>query len=184
MRPTEELKNEHNGVLLALKILEKVCNLYKEGNPLPVQHIAQLLDFLTVFVDKCHHGKEEELLFPAMIELGFSKTEGPIAVMLFEHQEGRSFIKGMKDAYEQLGKNSQKGSDDFIQHAMSYIGLLRQHIEKENNVLFMMADSRISQIKQKELLEGFEEIEEKQIGKGRHEEFHEMLHLFRDIYLK
>jgi hemerythrin-like domain-containing protein len=62
--------------------------------------------------------------------------------------------------------------------------LLKDHIEKENSVLFMMADSRLSEKRQDELFEGFEKIEEERIGVGKHEEFHGLLKKLSGAYLK
>jgi hypothetical protein len=48
----------------------------------------------------------------------------------------------------------------------------------------MIADNHLSTEKQKELLDGFERIEEEKIGKGKHEELHQLLHHLRNDYLK
>jgi hemerythrin-like domain-containing protein len=66
MKVSEDLHNEPEGVLLSLKILEKICAIDR----LPIQPVEQLLEFFRIFVDKCHHGKEEDLLFPALEAVG------------------------------------------------------------------------------------------------------------------
>ena len=55
--------------------------------------------------------------------------------------------------------------------------------EKENNVLFVVADSRLSEKRQDELFEGFEKIEVDRIGVGKHEEFHGLLEKLSGVYL-
>jgi len=175
MTPTEELKKEHEGVLEALRILEAICNRAYAGVKPSVPHIERLMEFFKIFVDRCHHGKEEDLLFPAMVGAGFSKESGPIAVMLAEHQEGRGYIRGMSDSLKAHGAGSQEAWDDFNRNGRDYIDLLRQHIIKEDNILYPMADARIPREKQDALLEGFEKIEAERIGPGRHEAFHAML---------
>jgi hemerythrin-like domain-containing protein len=131
-----------------------------------------------LFADKCHHGKEEGILFPEMETAGIPKENGPIGQMLAEHAEGRKFIAQMSDA---LLKNFQ--ANEFIGPAMNYINLLRSHIEKENKILFPLGDVKIPMIKQKELIKLFEEHEEKVMGTGTHEKLHEILHKFERIYL-
>jgi hemerythrin-like domain-containing protein len=66
MPATAVLKEEHGGIEVMLGILEKVCDLLQEGGYPESEHIDGILDFLQVFVDTCHHGKEEEVLFPAL----------------------------------------------------------------------------------------------------------------------
>ena len=81
-----------------LNILEQVCQELETVGSLNKEHFDGILEFLRVFVDKCHHGKEEDLLFPALIAGGVPK-EGPIAVMLHEHEMGRRYVKAMSEAY-------------------------------------------------------------------------------------
>jgi len=92
MKATQQLKDEHEGVLLMLRILDEVSRQLKSGGLIRNEHFEDILDFLKVFVDKCHHGKEEELLFPALVKAGIPH-DGPIAVMLFEHEMGRKYVR-------------------------------------------------------------------------------------------
>ena len=76
MKATQQLKDEHEGVKIMLNILEQVCQELEAVGILNKEHFDGILEFLRVFVDKCHHGKEEDLLFPALIAVGVPK-EGP-----------------------------------------------------------------------------------------------------------
>lgn len=163
MQATRQLKEEHKAVKQALKTLEKVCKKLDKGEKVDQRHLDGLLDFLRTFVDKCHHSKEEDVLFPALEKSGVPNEGGPIGMMLIEHDTGRGFIKGMVE-----GK-------DFTENARSYIALLNDHIDKEDNILYMIADMHISPEEQKNLLKEFDKIEEEKVGKGKHEEFHKML---------
>jgi hemerythrin-like domain-containing protein len=98
MRPTEQLKQEHQAIKLMLKILEEVCRRLESGTDANPEHLEKMVDFIRVFADRCHHGKEEVLLFPAMEQAGVPKEGGPIGVMLREHQMGRDYVQGMSDA--------------------------------------------------------------------------------------
>ena len=132
--------------------------------------------------DKCHHGKEEDLLFPAMEEAGIPKEEGPIGVMLMEHSEGRHCIKGMVEAVAEYKQNGKDFAPKFIQNARTYVELLTQHIDKENNILFEMADIHLSANKQEELLQEFERFERDKIGVVIYEDLHEIFHNLKRVY--
>jgi len=174
MRPTDDLKNEHEAVLAMLSILAKVAERLEQKAAVPQEHIGQMLDFLRGFVDKCHHGKEETALFPAMEGAGVPKGGGPIGVMLAEHEAGRGFVRQMVAA-------GNDGST-FARAARDYIGLLSHHIAKENGVLFPMADKVLPAETQARLEHEFEEIEEKVVGAGKHEQYHAMLHALKKFY--
>jgi len=67
MTPTEQLKEEHEAIKLMLRILDKVCDKLESGEEVNPEHLDQILEFIKVFADKCHHGKEEDLLFQQLL---------------------------------------------------------------------------------------------------------------------
>jgi hemerythrin-like domain-containing protein len=183
MKATRQLRDEHEGVRIMLGILEKLCEKFETSGSIDKEHFEGILEFLKVFVDQCHHAKEEELLFPALIAAGVPE-EGPIAVMLREHEMGRGYVRTMSRTWGTYMTGDKSSSGEIIQNAQDYILLLRNHIEKENDVLFVMADDLLSEKKQDELFEGFEKIEEERIGVSKHEEFHGLIKKLSGIYLK
>lgn len=182
MKPIEDLKAEHEGILLMLDILEKISERTTAGKRVPMDHLKQVLDFLQVFADKCHHGKEERILFAAMEEAGVPKDGGPLGVMLSEHSKGRQLIEEMKN----LLYSSEKGEaspEAFTTPALQYVNLLRGHIWKENNVLFPMAEKAVPGDELNLIGEEFDRFEREEIGPGTHEAFHVMIDKLSKIYL-
>jgi len=183
VKATRELIQEHEGITLMLKILDAVVKKAQQGTQVPQEDLDGIVEFLTVFVDKCHHGKEEDFLFPELEKLGIPKENGPIGVMLSEHEEGRGLIADLKAAVA-----AYKGGDSAAVAAMSkaaegYIFLLNAHINKENNVLFAMADNHLNAEKDDWLKAQFDALELERIGAGKHEAFHAMIHRLEKAYL-
>jgi hemerythrin-like domain-containing protein len=89
----------------------------------------------------------------------------------------------MDDAVGQFKKGDWTAAHEFVKTAREYINLLNQHIYKENNVLFPLAEKHLSKEELARLSEGFELIETKKIGIGRHDEFHKMLNNLESTYL-
>ncbi len=176
----KDLLSEHEAIQTALNILEKIIEKSRKDDEADIKDINDLLDFLREFADKCHHGKEEGFLFPALEKAGIRKEGGPIGVMLQEHTKGRNLIKEMQENI----LNDLVSKTGFITAASDYVRHMRAHIEKENTVIFPLIEARMSVSEQKELLENFENHEEKVIGEGRHEELHALLEKYEDKYLK
>jgi hemerythrin-like domain-containing protein len=130
---------------------------------LDLEAATEALEFLTTFADRCHHGKEEGALFPMLERKGLPRNVGPLAVMLADHDEGRAKTAAMRAA---LADNAP---ERFATQALAYVELLRDHIAKENQVLFPMADGLFSESEQDELLASFGSIEEVDLGPGTHE---------------
>jgi hemerythrin-like domain-containing protein len=174
----EDLRHEHEAILFTLRVLDKMIGLIDEGRPIDSADPAAIVGFLKEFADKCHHGKEEGILFPALEKAGVPREGGPVGVMLREHEAGRARIKAMEAAISGGG-----GLPAFASGAREYVGLLRAHIEKENEVLFPMAERAIPASELESIYERFEEHERVVIGAGRHEELHAMLDDFDRRYL-
>ncbi len=184
MKATQQLKDEHEGIKLMLNIMDNISNTLENDKELNINHFEKILDFLKVFVDKCHHGKEEDILFPDLKVHGLPKEGGPIAVMLSEHQLGREHIKSISSAFNEYKSNNKHAITKIISGSRDYVELLRGHIEKENNILFMMADKVLNESEQSKLSDDFEKLETEKIGLGKHEEYHKLLKELKIIYLK
>lgn len=137
--PTGVLREEHQLILRVLDVLQKIVENGERGD-WDLGAMTECVAFFRLFADACHHGKEEDLLFPGLQERGMSREEGPIAVMLFEHRQGRELVAQMAKAVEDAEHDGDEPFARFDTAARAYIQLLRGHIFKEDNVLFNMAD--------------------------------------------
>ena len=178
-KATAVLVKEHEAIKHALNILEQICQKLKNGDEVDKNDLSAMVGFIKEFADKCHHGKEETYLFETLVESGMSKEQGPVAVMLHEHDMGRSYVKNMELSLNDFINNKEA----FQEHAANYILLLRSHIEKENNILFKMADARLPEPAQDKIFEDFEKFEKDVIGDHRHEELHQLLNTLSKKYL-
>lgn len=172
--PTQVLKEEHELILQALDALEKKVTALESGAAPDRAYFDRAVEFLRSFADRCHHGKEEDLLFKAMINRGFPQHGGPIAVMLSEHETGRAFIRGIAEGAAALGTDPG-AAKRIVENGRGYIGLLRAHIDKENNILFPMADNVLTAEDQEHLGKEFERFETEETGAGIHESMLKLL---------
>lgn len=169
MKPTKQLVDEHEVIQIALKILNKISTEIGAGkNPDP-DMLGRIIEFIRIYADKCHHGKEEGLLFPEMEKFGAVNEGGPIGVMLMEHGIGREFVKNMSESLENFKNNKSESLSEFAKNSKGYVNLLSEHIQKENQILYPMADSTIPLENQENLLKEFEKVEE-EIGREKIDE--------------
>jgi len=159
---TQNLENDHVQILRLIEVMERVT----ESAYPNAEHLELIVKIIREFADGLHHAKEEQLLFPLMVQKGFSNEAGPVAVMLYDHMEGRNFVKGMMENIS-LFKQGETASLKAVYNNMyGYADLLKNHIAKENNVLFRMADKAFTPAEQESLLLDFAKVENKQ-GNGR-----------------
>jgi len=179
---TSDLEKEHNAILLMLDILEKISDNMDQEIDIPDNHLDGLSRFFTIFADKCHHGKEEQLLFPTLKDKGVDMNKEPFASIFEDHKEGKIYISNMLDAIDSY-KTTKSGQSKFIQNARKYINLLQQHIEKENQDMFRITNEYLDETELVSLKHKFDDFENNVIGGGIHEQLHEMINELEDYYL-
>ncbi len=180
MRPTEDLMNEHRVIERMLVVLSRACDRVEAGKEVERELFVGAGDFFKNFADKCHHGKEEKLLFERMQARGLSGEVGPIAVMLREHQDGRAHVRKISEL--SVAKESKKRNDGLISAGRAYVELLSQHIQKEDNILYPLANQILTEEDQEELERGFEDVERDVMGPGVHEKYHQMIEEWEKRY--
>ena len=170
MEATEILMQEHRVIERVLTTLEAGAALVDAGQPIRPGFFIEATDFVRGFADGCHHRKEEACSSPRWSTTGLPRESGPVAVMLAEHEEGRGppaacvlLCSGWKPATLRPA--------EVTANARSYTALLRQHIYKEDNILFPMADQVIPRAAQAQVSEGFEHVEHEETGEGVHEKY-------------
>ena len=183
MKATDELKKEHDAVKLILDVLDVIASRLSLGQKIDTVHLEKIIEFLQIFVDKCHHAKEERMLFAAMREAGDEEDRHEILMLLAEHQTGRLYISDLIQATGKYKKGDREAAKKMVENIRSYVVLISQHIDRENNGLFQIADERLSEQKQYQLYHEFDKLEEEEIGHGKHEQFHEMIKNLKEIYL-
>jgi len=174
MKPTEILKEEHRVIERVMVALERGVNRLSRGEEVYLRFFYGTAFFFKGFEDGCHHGKEERVLFPALRGNGFSEGSSVVAVMLAEHAEGRQLAQMMRLALERFQAGDERYRAAVIKHALEYVRLLRQHIQKEDSLLFPIVDQHIPSPHQELLLDGFRQFDHDASGDGVHEKYFEM----------
>ena len=149
---------EHEIILRGLGVLNALADRASLGAEVPAKAVGDTLDFLTQFADIHHHHKEEEILFPALEEAGFPRDAGPVGVMLHEHIQGRGLIRALRAAAPEAAGDAGARAH-FADTARAYTALLSAHIDKENQIIFPMADRAIAGEAQRRVEEEFDTFE-------------------------
>ncbi len=151
---TAELREEHRLILRVVDVLERTVDYYPDS--ITQQTVDDCIVFFRLFADACHHGKEEAHLFPALEEAGLPRDDGPVAVMLEEHRLARGLVQRMALAATGVRDGEPAQWREVQGAAREYAALIRAHIEKEDGVLFEMADARVEPVACERLCEAYE----------------------------
>jgi hemerythrin-like domain-containing protein len=172
--PTEELKQEHALVLLVVEAMEREVAYIEAQDKVHAERVAQMVDFTRNFTDGCHHAKEERLLFPILEER--SRTgAGQVSILLSEHMAGRDAVRAIADNLPRVDED-EAARKAVAENLGLYAFLLRLHINKEDTVLFPLADEVLSDQEAELLAEEFERVETEETGEGIHERYQQLAH--------
>lgn len=155
----EILMDEHRAIERVLGALDTYARQVRSGLPLERRQVARFASFFSEVADARHHGKEEDILFRAMIENGFPRDGGPIAVMLAEHVQGRQYVGVLRSVGAGTDSVSEADRSAFSAACGTYVPLLIQHIQKEDQILYPMAENVITGAQFAALTEEFERFE-------------------------
>jgi hemerythrin-like domain-containing protein len=172
--PTEQLKEEHTLVLVVVEAMEREVAFIESTGGVHAWRVAQMVDFTRNFTDGCHHAKEERLLFPLLEERSRSGA-GQVSVLLSEHEAGREAVRAIADNLPRVD-DDEAARAAVAENLKLYAFLLRLHINKEDTVLFPLADEVLSDQEEEILAEQFEQVEAEEIGAGVHERYHHLAH--------
>lgn len=183
----EPLVTEHNHIVEALVVLDALADRLDTSahGELDLNtakaDLATLLRFFQRYADDCHHAKEEQILFPALAAAGMPVQDGPIAVMLAEHEEGRAFVRRLVQAAEQLGDEGSRA--DARAAGRGFSMLLRNHIDKENGVLYPMGRRFLDSSNDAQILQQYARHETQVISAQEKQELLEQLARLREEYV-
>jgi len=135
----EVLMSEHRLIEQVLGSLEAFAAAVEGGLAPERAVLGEYGAYFREFADACHHGKEEDILFQRMIERGFPRETGPVAVMLYEHRVGRGHVSALRQVGGGAGPLTAMETQVVLENASAFVPLLRAHIVKEDRILYPMA---------------------------------------------
>ncbi len=166
MESTETLVHEHDIIKRAIRLLEKANSRLRAGDDEVASVYPKLVDFIRHFADESHHGKEEDILFELLVERGVPRENSPLEIIFTEHEKGRDYVREIDKATSRFLNGDKSARADIIANSAGYARLLRDHIHKEDEVLYPMADKILSSDDQRKLEMGFHQVEER-FGRAR-----------------
>lgn len=177
-KATQNLVDDHVSIILLIEVMERIFG----SGIFETDHLEKIVSIIRNFADGVHHAKEENLFFPFLGTKGFPSTQGPVAVMLNEHVAGRNFVKGMAEGISSYKSGNKEALQDVFRNMSGYTELLRNHITKENNILFRMADNVISDADDLTLLESFADAEKSHDSAAGRQDYPAQIKELADYY--
>ena len=157
--PVEVLEAEHRVIQKVVAGMAVLVERLDGGKDLDVTLLENIVEFLSTFADRCHHGKEETFLFPALIHRGVPSHGCPIGGLTMEHQKGRVIVGELADAIRGYAAGEPPARDNLVNGLRALVVLYPSHIWKEDYLLFPLAGKVLTPEDQQDLLDKFDQAE-------------------------
>ena len=152
---TQALVAEHRLILRMITLLERNASCTAAGDYTNWQFYLDGVDFIRTYADRFHHAKEEDVLFAALVKNGMPRENSPVAAMLMEHDQGRTYVQGMETAARETLAGLPGREQVIAENALAYAALLRDHISKEDTILYPLAERVIPEAMREEIVKGY-----------------------------
>lgn len=157
MLATENLMKEHQLILKYVDLMERYAefSLKHPDKPVLLDKAASFIGFIQEFADHLHHAKEEDSLFRYLEVPGVLTHCNPVPQMLMEHHKARDYVRNMEQA------SQAKALNELANNVAQYARLLKEHIFKEDNILYPMGERGLSDEAKTALLEEYAQTDER-----------------------
>jgi hemerythrin-like domain-containing protein len=176
--PTRMLEDEHLVIAKVVGAAPVLADRIEAGQTVDVETLLGVVEFMRIFADKCHHGKEEELLFPALANKGVPMQGCPVGALTSDHVRGRAIAKELAEAAEACQKGEPAAREAVVKSLRGIAALYPNHIWKEDYLLFPLTEKVLSVEEQQGLYQQFELVEER-IGRGV---YHRLEHFAEELF--
>jgi hemerythrin-like domain-containing protein len=162
---------EHRLIEKMVHLLAKELDSINAGVAPHYMFLLDAVDFLQNYADRCHHGKEEDILFRELAKKQLEPELAKImAELIVEHKEARRNVIRLKAAVE-----SGLLGEPHVQELKDAAGILviayPRHILKEDKHFFLPCMAYLSEAEQAAMLREEEEFEMRVL----HERYSEMV---------
>ncbi len=171
MKAIEMLMEEHRVIQRVLTALEIAAARLEQREEMRPAFFLNAVLFMKKYADECHHRKEEGILFKAMEEAGIAVQSGALAMMLAEHEQGREFGEAMRDAAEKWERGMLAARGTLAHNANGYVSLMRQHIYKEDRILYPLAEKELPPERQAQVEAAFAQAGAEEAEAGTQEKY-------------
>lgn len=138
MMPIAPLMIEHRLIGRMVKLMKGELERVGEGNTVNLSFVDTAADFLRTYVDECHHGKEEAILFSHLSKKKLSLEHARLLQELMDdHVFGRNIVSKMVDAKQRYSLGDTQAEHEIVDHLRNLTEFYPLHVDKEDRNFFV-----------------------------------------------
>ena len=182
MTPTENLIKEHKKINELLDIMSKIALKIKLNDVFYPNDVEEIVNYLLIIIENSHHGKEDDVFYPELISSGIAKDTAPLSIINYEHTISKSYLKDISSCVVNCKIGNDFSGELLADSLTNYVVVIKNHIQREEEVIFPIANEVLSAEKQYEISQRFEDIEQKYFSKSLNDQYTTLLNKLKIKY--
>ena len=164
MQARGPLMIEHRLIERMLKVVKGVLVKIESKHKVDPVFVDIVVDFIRIYADRTHHGKEEDILFRELKKKALTSKDNKIMNELIEeHVFGRQTTKAIGEANTRYRNGDETALVDITAHLKTLTDFYPKHIEKEDKFFFPSSMTYFSDEEDHAMLEEFWEFDRNMI---------------------
>lgn len=156
MLPVGLLMIEHRIIERMISLMTLELKKITEENKADPDFLSAALDFLKIYADKCHHGKEEDILFTVLEQKSLAEEHKKmLKELLEEHVASRKIVAVLTESADKYAHADNFALKDIAGNIQALVQLYSQHIVKEDKVFFLPVMEYLSKQEQDKMIRDF-----------------------------
>jgi hemerythrin-like domain-containing protein len=160
MRPIGQLMVEHRLIERIIPLLQLELKQISRGQEPDTEFLMAAVDFLRVYADKIHHGKEEDILFRELRKKElFEEHTKNLKELTAEHVHARELVMKLDKAKDRYSQGNKEPEDEILSCLSELVTLYPEHIYKEDKRFFYPSQDYFTRQEQDAMLDEFREFD-------------------------
>jgi hemerythrin-like domain-containing protein len=183
MKPTDNLITEHKEICELLNIMSVIAENIKSKDVFYPNDVDEIIDSMIILLDKSHHGKEEDVFYPELILSGILKEKAPLSINNNEHMLAKRYLNEISSCVVNCKIGIDFSGELLADSLANCVDVIHNHIQREEEIVFPLANEAFSIEKQNEIYKKFEDIEQKNIRHNFNDHLNKLVNNLNNKYL-
>lgn len=151
---------EHRLIEQTVSLIKKESELILNTGRVDLSLLTDMVDFMRTYADRCHHGKEETILFRVLEKKEMTEEHrAMMARLVDDHRRSRALTSSLNDLLAPFRRGERGAVEEVVEILQALSTVYPDHIEREDKHFFPAAMKYLSDEERDNMLKEFQEFD-------------------------
>ena len=151
---------EHRLIEQVISMIEKESEVISATGKVNIPLLTNMVDFMRTYADKCHHGKEEGILFDVLEKKDMDvEHRAMMDKLIDDHRRSRELTSNLNDLLTLFIRGERAAVENVVENLQTLASIYPDHIRREDKLFFPIAMKYLSTEEREDMLRQFKEFD-------------------------